>query len=72
VEARQYPVITHFSRRTELQNYLHAVYQKVIQIHRRLPDGGVLIFLTGKREVLHMCRKLERLVPNSYGISKNI
>jgi HrpA-like RNA helicase len=58
VEARQYPVVTHFARKTEVANYLKETYNKVCQIHRRLPAGGILVFLTGKREILHMCRKL--------------
>jgi hypothetical protein len=60
VEARQYPVTVHFSRRTELTDYLKETYTKVCQIHRRLPDGGILVFLTGKREIMHMCRKVAR------------
>ena len=42
VEARQHPVVTHFSKRTELKDYLDEVHRKVCQIHRKLPDGGVL------------------------------
>ena len=65
VEARQYPVTVHFARRTEQNNYLEEVYRKVCQIHRKLPDGGVLVFLTGKQEILHMCRKLNRALNKS-------
>ncbi len=32
--------------------------QQVSQIHRTLPPGGVLVFLTGQREVENLCRKL--------------
>ena len=60
VEARQYPVTTHFSKRTETRNYLQEVHKKVCQIHRKLPEGGVLVFLTGKQEILYMCHKLNR------------
>ena len=60
VEARQYPVVTHFSKRTEVANYLEEAFKKICQIHRKLPSGGVLVFLTGKREILHMCRKVNR------------
>jgi ATP-dependent RNA helicase DHX37/DHR1 len=35
-------------------------FRKVAKIHRRLPEGGILVFLTGKREIEHMCRKLRR------------
>lgn len=60
VDARQYPVTTHFAKKTELKNYLQATFRKVCQIHRRLPAGGILVFLTGKREILYMCHKLQR------------
>eukprot|EP01035_Chromulina_nebulosa_P019781 gene19781-25721_t len=66
VEARQYPVTTHFSRRTELKDYVKESFKKVCQIHNRLPDGGVLVFLTGKREVLQLCRKLNKKINKSY------
>lgn len=62
VENRQYSVTSHFAKRTELNNYLDAVLGKVVQIHRKLPEGGILVFLTGKREILYMCRKLEKIL----------
>ena len=58
VQARQYPVAVHFQRKTELDDYLGAAYKKTCQIHRKLPDGGVLVFLTGQREVEYLCSKL--------------
>ncbi|TDH74401.1 hypothetical protein CCR75_005206 [Bremia lactucae] len=58
IDARQYPVTVHFNKRTELDNYVDEAYKKVIKIHKKLPDGGVLIFLTGQREILQLCRKL--------------
>lgn len=96
VPARQYPVTVHFSRKTELHDYVGAAFKKVrgsvygllvlaacclpkpslcslpcsapcppaplgsqvCQIHRSLPPGGILIFLTGQREVEQLCRKL--------------
>jgi ATP-dependent RNA helicase DHX37/DHR1 len=60
VPARQYPVTVHFSRKTELHDYVGAAHKKVCQIHRNLPPGGVLIFLTGQREVEYLCRKLRQ------------
>lgn len=60
VDARQYPVVTHFSKRTEVRNYLRETHKKVVQIHKRLPDGTILVFLTGKREILYMCQKLTK------------
>ncbi|KAI9913920.1 hypothetical protein PsorP6_005768 [Peronosclerospora sorghi] len=58
VEARQYPVTIYFNKRTELENYVDEAYKKVVKIHKRLPEGGVLVFLTGQREILQLCRKL--------------
>lgn len=36
---------------------------QVCKVHRRLPDGGILVFLTGKREILHMSHKLRKEFP---------
>eukprot|EP00208_Stichococcus_sp_RCC1054_P005028 CAMPEP_0206148490 /NCGR_PEP_ID=MMETSP1473-20131121/36770_1 /ASSEMBLY_ACC=CAM_ASM_001109 /TAXON_ID=1461547 /ORGANISM="Stichococcus sp, Strain RCC1054" /LENGTH=664 /DNA_ID=CAMNT_0053545839 /DNA_START=128 /DNA_END=2119 /DNA_ORIENTATION=- len=58
VPARQFPVTLHFARRTELHDYVGAALKKVRQIHQRLPPGGILVFVTGQREVEHLCRKL--------------
>jgi len=35
----------------------------VCKIHRQLPDGGILVFLTGQQEVNAMCRKLRQTFP---------
>ncbi|GAB9472104.1 Atp-dependent RNA helicase [Globisporangium polare] len=60
VNARQYPVTVHFNKRTELDNYVDEAFKKVVKIHKKLPEGGVLVFLTGQREILQLCRKLRR------------
>ena len=60
VEARQYPVGVHFAKRTELDDYISAAYRKVVQIHKRLPEGGVLVFLTGQQEIEDLCGKLNK------------
>lgn len=49
----------HFAKRTELHDYVNAAYKKVSAIHRKLPKGDVLVFLTGQREVEHLCKKLQ-------------
>lgn len=49
VPARQYPVTVHFSRATELVDYVGAAYRKVLRIHSELPPGGILVFMTGAR-----------------------
>ena len=58
VKARQHPVTVHHSRRTEMADYERAVYRRVCQIHRRLPQGGILVFMTGKQEIETLCRRL--------------
>ncbi|GFR51442.1 hypothetical protein Agub_g13735, partial [Astrephomene gubernaculifera] len=60
VPARQFPVTVHFSRRTELHDYVGAAFRKVTRIHAELPPGGVLVFLTGQREVEQLCRRLRK------------
>ena len=62
VPARQYPVTVHFSRRTELKDYVAAVQRKAVLIHKRLPPGGILVFVTGQREVEFLCRQLTRVL----------
>lgn len=32
---------------------------QVCQVHERLPPGGILVFVTGQREVEHLCRQLQ-------------
>ncbi|CAN8232279.1 unnamed protein product [Cochlearia groenlandica] len=60
VPTRQYPVTTHFSRKTEIVDYIGQAYKKVMSIHKRLPQGGVLVFVTGQREVDYLCEKLRK------------
>lgn len=60
VHTRQFPVTIHFSKRTETIDYIGQAYKKVLAIHKRLPPGGILVFLTGQREVEYLCKKLRR------------
>lgn len=50
MESRQFPVIKHFEKHTPF-DYMKAAFRKVCKIHERLPDGGVLVFVSGQREV---------------------
>ncbi|RRT37406.1 hypothetical protein B296_00058207 [Ensete ventricosum] len=59
IPVRQFPVTIHFSKRTCL-DYLGQAYKKVMAIHKRLPPGGILVFVTGQREVEFLCRKLRK------------
>ncbi|KAL0979250.1 hypothetical protein UPYG_G00182780 [Umbra pygmaea] len=63
VEARQFPVTVHFNKRTPLENYTGEVFLKTCKIHRMLPAGGILVFLTGQAEVHAVCRRLRKAFP---------
>ena len=63
VPARQYPVTIHFNRVTEMHDYVGAAYRKVTKIHRELPRGGILVFLTGQREVEALVTRLRQAYP---------
>ncbi|KAG0637931.1 P-loop containing nucleoside triphosphate hydrolase protein [Tuber brumale] len=62
VEARQHSVSIHFSRRTVIE-YPEEIYKKVCKIHRRLPPGGILVFLTGQNEITHLLKRLRKTFP---------
>lgn len=67
VESRQFPVTVHFNKRTP-DDYLHEAFRKVCKIHRTLPPGGILVFVTGQAEVHGLCKKLKRTFP--YNLEK--
>jgi ATP-dependent RNA helicase DHX37/DHR1 len=62
IDARQYPVTIHFNKQTP-KNYLEEVYKKVCKIHRKLPSGGLLVFVTGQQEVQTLCQRLRKKFP---------
>lgn len=70
VESRQFPVTVHFNRSTP-SDYVTASYQKIRKIHKSLPAGHILVFLTGKAEVLALCSKLKRTFSDKHSITKN-
>ena len=59
VPSRQFTVQTHFNKVTP-ENYILAAEKKVRQIHKRLPPGGILVFVTGQEEVKTLCNKLRK------------
>jgi ATP-dependent RNA helicase DHX37/DHR1 len=63
VDARQFPVTIHFSKRTVLKNYAEEAVKKISKIHRKLPPGGILVFLTGQDEIRDVCNKLRARFP---------
>lgn len=62
VDTRQFPVTVHFNKRTN-ENYLKEAFNKAVKVNTKLPDGGILIFLTGQQEVNSLVRKLRRAFP---------
>ena len=71
MEARQFPVTLHFNRKTAFDDYVSEAYRKVCKIHRQLPDGGILVFLTGQQEVNALCRKLRNSFPGTRSNESN-
>jgi len=66
VPGRTYPVSIHHSKVTELDDYEKAALDKVCKIHRKLPAGGILCFLTGKQEIVRMVKRLtQKLEPRN-------
>ena len=64
VPGRTYPVSIHHSKVTELDDYEKVAMEKVCKIHRKLPAGGILVFLTGKQEIVRCVNRLrQRLEP---------
>lgn len=62
VETRQFPVTIHFNKYTA-DDYVKEAYNKTIKIHTKLPEGGILVFLTGQQEVNNLVRKLRKAFP---------
>ena len=65
IDSRQFPVTTHFTKKTDTAEYLAQVSQKAQKIHRNLPPGGILIFVPGKKEVLSLKSELRSILPKS-------
>ncbi|KAI3646934.1 hypothetical protein MP228_007155 [Amoeboaphelidium protococcarum] len=58
VKARQFSVTVHFNKKTP-ENYIDAAYDKVCKIHKKLPPGGILVFLTGQQEIAQLIQMLQ-------------
>lgn len=65
-EGRQYPVTTHFARRT-LRDYAQEAFSKVCRGHKKLPPGGMLVFLTGQNEISAMAKRLRDTFVDTQG-----
>ncbi|GKZ23812.1 putative ATP-dependent RNA helicase DHR1 [Aspergillus brasiliensis] len=58
-QGRQYPVTVHFSRRTH-RDYVEEAFRKVSRGHRKLPPGGMLVFMTGQNEIRQLSKRLKQ------------
>jgi ATP-dependent RNA helicase DHX37/DHR1 len=54
IDNRMHPVVVHYERRTE-EEYVPLVTEKISKIHKTLPAGSILVFVTGKGEVHRIC-----------------
>lgn len=59
VEGRQFPVTEHFSRRTH-HDYVEEAFKKISRGHKKLPPGGILVFMTGQNEIMQLSKKLKK------------
>jgi ATP-dependent RNA helicase DHX37/DHR1 len=57
-EGRQFPVTNHFARRTH-HDYVEDAFRKISKGHKKLPPGGILLFLTGQNEITQLSKKLK-------------
>ena len=67
-EGRQYPVTVHFSRTTH-RDYLEGAFRKVTKAHKKLPYGGILVFLTGQNEIKALLGRLQRALSSKTQVS---
>ncbi|KXL50322.1 hypothetical protein M433DRAFT_35250, partial [Acidomyces richmondensis BFW] len=57
-EGRQWDVTVHFARRTR-SDWVEECVGKVVRGHQKLPAGGMLVFLTGRDEILNVMKRLK-------------
>ncbi|MCJ1285550.1 putative ATP-dependent RNA helicase DHR1 [Xylographa opegraphella] len=69
VEGRQYPVTTHFARSTQ-RDYLEETYTKICRGHKKLPQGGMLVFLTGQNEILAVASRLNETLSQRKALAR--
>ncbi|KAL7542196.1 hypothetical protein ACHAXR_012458, partial [Thalassiosira sp. AJA248-18] len=70
VPGRTHPVSIHHSKVTELDDYEKVALEKVTKIHRKLPPGGILVFLTGKQEIVRCVNRLRQKLEPTGGKRK--
>ena len=63
-EGRQYPISIHFAKRTQ-RDYMEEMFLKISKGHKKLPPGGMLVFLTGQNEISSLAKRLKQAFENS-------
>ncbi|GAB1314921.1 putative ATP-dependent RNA helicase DHR1 [Madurella fahalii] len=58
IEGRQHEVTIHFARKTR-HDYVEDAFRKISRGHRKLPPGGMLVFLTGQGEISQLSKRLK-------------
>ena len=54
-------MVSHYARRTEQREWLQAVLVRVLQMHVKLPEGGILVFVSGREEIEWLMRKVDEV-----------
>ncbi|KAI0980020.1 hypothetical protein GJ496_002305 [Pomphorhynchus laevis] len=62
VDSRQFPVEIRFLSTTP-DDYVESCFNVVQQIHCTEPEGGILVFVTGKLHISQLCAKLRTAFP---------
>ncbi|KAH6641477.1 P-loop containing nucleoside triphosphate hydrolase protein [Chaetomium tenue] len=57
VDGRQHEVTLHFAKKTH-HDYVEEAFRKTSRGHRKLPPGGMLVFLTGQEEIQRLSKRL--------------
>ncbi|KAF2878499.1 P-loop containing nucleoside triphosphate hydrolase protein [Massariosphaeria phaeospora] len=65
-EGRQYTVTNHFARRTQ-RDYMEEMFSKVCRGNKKLPRGGMLVFLTGQDEISQLAKRLKQTFSSTQG-----
>ena len=69
IPTRQHKIDVHFMKTTP-DDYLKEAYKRICKIHREQPpNGGILVFVSGRKEVIHLVNKLRQTFSNSKQVS---
>ncbi|EGF82706.1 hypothetical protein BATDEDRAFT_15818, partial [Batrachochytrium dendrobatidis JAM81] len=64
VEGRQHKVVVHYNKITPEIDYVSEAFKKVSKIHKKLPPGAILVFVTGQQEVQDESEADKAFVPS--------